>query len=83
MWVSIQESLERNKANSFRKVRAMKLLTGTACCTRKAAVYPKITREPTKPDLQLIYVDERTRSAHICNEKMPTECTLIWRCLNR
>ena len=71
VWVKVQESLERNKAKSFRKPRSNEaLLTGLLFCGCGSRMYPKISRRLTA-DGQPIYtyvckLKERSRRS-ACN----------------
>ncbi len=80
VWVSIQESLERNKAKSFRKSRSNEaLLTGLLYCSCESRMYPKISRRKTA-DRNPIYtyvckMKERGQRS-ICNGKNANGNTL-------
>lgn len=71
VWVKVQESLERNKAKSFRKPRSNEaLLTGLLFCGCGSRMYPKISRRLTA-DGQPIYtyvckLKERSQRS-VCN----------------
>ena len=71
VWVKVQESLERNKAKSFRKPRSNEaLLTGLLFCKCGSRMYPKIGKRLTE-DGQPVYtyvckMKERSRRS-ICD----------------
>lgn len=62
VWVSVQESLERNKKKSYRKPRTNQaLLTGILFCSCGSPMYPKISKSRTA---------EGTRSyTYVCRRK--------------
>ncbi|MFR1832651.1 MAG: recombinase family protein [Lachnospiraceae bacterium] len=71
VWVSIQESLERNKSKSFRKPRRNEaLLTGLLYCSCKSRMYPKISRRKTadgKPTYTYVCKMKERSQRSICN----------------
>lgn len=73
VWVSVQNSLERNKSKAFRKSRSNKaLLTGLLYCSCGNRMYPKISsRKTTEGDAVYTYVckmKERSQKS-VCNNK--------------
>ena len=80
VWVFHSESLERNKAKSFRKSRSNEaLLTGLLYCSCESRMYPKISRRKTA-DRNPIYtyvckMKERGQRS-ICNGKNANGNTL-------
>lgn len=73
VWVSVQNSLERNKSKAFRKPRSNKaLLTGLLYCSCGNRMYPKISsRKTTEGDAVYTYVckmKERSQKS-VCNNK--------------
>lgn len=73
VWVSVQNSLERNKSKAFRKPRSNKaLLTGLLYCSCGNRMYPKISsRKTAEGDAVYTYVckmKERSQKS-VCNNK--------------
>lgn len=73
VWVSVQNSLERNKSKAFRKPRSNKaLLTGLLYCSCGSRMYPKISsRKTAEGDAVYTYVckmKERSQKS-VCNNK--------------
>ena len=73
VWVSVQNSLERNKSKTFRKPRSNKaLLTGLLYCSCGNRMYPKISsRKTAEGDAVYTYVckmKERSQKS-VCNNK--------------
>lgn len=73
VWVTIQESLERNKSKAFRKPRSNEaLLTGLLYCRCGERMYPKVSKRKTA-DGSPVYtyvckLKERSQRA-LCNSK--------------
>lgn len=73
VWVSVQESLERNKSKAFRRPRSNEaLLTGLLYCRCGSRMYPKLGRQKTADGkMAFTYVckmKERSRR-NVCNGK--------------
>ena len=73
VWVTVQESLERNKSKSYRKPRSNEaLLTGLMFCSCGSRMYPKISNRKTA-DGDPIYtyvckMKERSQKS-VCNNR--------------
>lgn len=73
VWVSVQESLERNKSKAFRRPRSNEaLLTGLLYCRCGSRMYPKLGRQKTA-DGKMVFtyvckMKERSRR-NVCNGK--------------
>lgn len=71
VWVRVQESLERNKARSYRKPRSNEaLLTGLLWCRCGSRMYPKLSRPAA--DGKLVY-------AYVCKQKEHSKRSLCRR----
>jgi site-specific DNA recombinase len=73
IWVSVQQSLERNKSKSYRKPRSNEsLLTGLLFCSCGSRMYPKLSKRKTaegKPIFTYVCnIKERSRRS-ICNRR--------------
>ena len=80
VWVSIQESLDRNKSKSYRKSRSNEaLLTGLLYCSCGNRMYPKVSKRRTAAgDAVYTYVcklKERSQKS-LCNGKNANGNTL-------
>lgn len=79
-WVTIQESLERNKSKVYRKPRSNEaMLTGLLYCKCGHRMYPKVTKRMTA-DGEVIYsyvcnMKERSQRS-VCNNKNANGNTL-------
>lgn len=73
VWISVQESLERNKSKAFRRPRSNEaLLTGLLYCRCGSRMYPKLGRQKTA-DGKMVFtyvckMKERSRR-NVCNGK--------------
>lgn len=80
VWVSIQESLERNKSKAFRKPRSNEaLLTGLLYCSCGNRMYPKMSRRKTadeKPICTYVCKMKERSQRSICNGKNANGNTL-------
>lgn len=79
-WISVQESLERNKSKSFRKPRSNEaLLTGLLFCSCGERMYPKMDKRKTaagKPFYTYVCkLKERSRRS-VCSSKNANGNTL-------
>lgn len=80
VWVSVQESLERNRSRAFRKPRSNEaLLTGLLYCSCGNRMYPKVSSRRTE-DGKPVYtyvckMKERSRRT-LCSEKNASGNTL-------
>lgn len=73
VWVRVQESLERNKAKSYRKPRSNEaLLTGLLWCRCGSRMYPKLSRPAA---------DGKPVYAYVCKQKEHSKRSLC-RCPN-
>ncbi len=73
VWVSVQESLERNKSKGFRKAKSNEaLLTGLLYCSCGSRMYPKVSKRKTadgKPVFTYVCkMKERSQKAN-CDSK--------------
>ena len=80
VWVSIQESLERNKSKAFRKSRSNEaLLTGLLFCSCGYRMYPKLSKRKTA-DGKIIFSYVCKMKEHsqrsVCNSKNANGNTL-------
>ena len=80
VWVSIQESLERNKSKAFRKSRSNEaLLTGLLFCSCGHRMYPKLSKRRTA-DGKIIFSYVCKMKEHsqrsVCNSKNANGNTL-------
>lgn len=80
IWISVQDSLNRNKSKAYRKPRNNKaLLTGLLYCTCGNRMYPKISKQKTANGKPIyIYVcklKERSKRT-LCNSKNTNGNTL-------
>lgn len=73
VWVKVQESLERNKAKSYRKPRSNEaLLTGLLYCQCGSRMYPKISKRRTadgKPIYTYVCKMKERSQRTVCNSK--------------
>ncbi len=80
VWVSIQESLERNKSKSFRKPRNNEaLLTGLLFCSCGERMYPKISKRKTadgKPIYTYVCKMKERSQRSVCSRKNANGNTL-------
>lgn len=80
VWVSIQESLERNKAKSYRKPRSNEaLLTGLLYCSCGNRMYPKLSKRKTadgKPIYTYVCKMKERSQRSVCNRKNANGNTL-------
>ncbi|EFB75397.1 recombinase family protein [Subdoligranulum variabile] len=72
-WVRVQESLERNKSNAYRKPRSNEaLLTGLLWCRCGSRMYPKLSRRETAEGKRIFHYvcksKERSKR-RLCNGK--------------
>lgn len=80
VWISIQESLERNKSKAFRKSRSNEaLLTGLLFCSCGHQMYPKLSKRKTA-DGKIIFSYVCKMKEHsqrsVCNSKNANGNTL-------
>ena len=73
VWVKVQESLERNKAKSYRKPRSNEaLLTGLLYCQCGSRMYPKLSKRRTadgKPIYTYVCKMKERSQRTVCNSK--------------
>ena len=80
VWISVQESLERNKSKAYRKPRNNEaLLTGLLYCTCGSRMYPKISKRKTadgKPIYTYVCKLKERSQRSLCNSKNANGNTL-------
>ena len=80
IWISVQDSLNRNKSKAYRKPRNNEaLLTGLLYCTCGNRMYPKISKRKTangKPILYLCMQAERTQQTYALQQQNANGNTL-------
>ncbi|MGN0297625.1 MAG: recombinase family protein [Lachnospiraceae bacterium] len=73
IWITVQESLERNKLKSYHKPRSNEaLLTGLLYCSCGSRMYPKLSRSKTddgKPIYTYVCKMKERSQRSICNGK--------------
>ena len=80
VWVSVQESLERNKSKAYHKPRSNEaLLTGLLFCSCGSRMYPKISKRKTadgKPIYTYVCKMKERSQRSVCNRKNANGNTL-------
>ncbi len=80
VWISVQESLERNKSKAYRKPRNNEaLLTGLLYCTCGSRMYPKISKRKTadgKPIYTYVCKLKERSKRSMCSSKNANGNTL-------
>ncbi len=80
VWISVQESLDRNKSKAYRKPRNNEaLLTGLLYCTCGSRMYPKISKRKTadgKPIYTYVCKLKERSKRSMCNSKNANGNTL-------